>query len=103
MPGCRWRGSGWPNCSRRFRSGSRDQMTEALGLFHVMGGVEDRDTGAGKLFYSLEYGVAGLGVHSHSRFVEDEQFRIVEQADADVEPTLHPPGKLFGQVLLSLV
>ena len=43
--------------------------------------------------------MAGLGVDADRRLVEDEEAGPVEEADADVEPPLHPPGELLHPVV----
>ncbi len=41
------------------------------------------------MLHRLQDRVAGLGIDADGGLVEDEQLRLVEQADGDVEPPLH--------------
>ncbi len=68
-----------------------------------MGGVEHRYPLPRQVLDRLEYRVAGLGIDTDGRLVEDEKTWLVEQPDADVEPALHPAGVLLGQVVPPLV
>ena len=66
-----------------------DAVAEPLGLLHVVRRVEDGHAALSKLVHGFEDGVAALRIDAHGGLVEDEQLRLVEQADADVEAPLH--------------
>ena len=51
-----------------------------------------------QLLDALEDGVARLRIDADRRLVEDQQRRAVEQADADVEPALHPARELLDRI-----
>jgi hypothetical protein len=68
-----------------------DAVAQALGLLHVVGGVEDGGPGLGHPLDGREDVVAGLGIDAESGLVEQEHARGVHQAAGQVEAPLHPP------------
>src|ERR687892_53989 len=69
-----------------------DAVAEALGLLHVVGGVEHGQAFGAKRLHALEDGVAALGVDANSRLVEHQQLGPMQQPGGDVGPPLHAPG-----------
>ena len=65
-------------------------VAEALGLFHVVGGVEHREAVTPEHLDGLQDLVAALGIDTDRGFVEDQQRRAVQQAGGDVGTPLHP-------------
>jgi hypothetical protein len=76
-----------------------DAVAEPLGLLHVVRRVEHGHALRRQRLDRLEDRVARLGVDADGRLVEDQQLRVVQQADADVEPALHAAGELSGAVV----
>ena len=66
-----------------------DPVAEALGLLHVVRGVEHRQALAAERLDALEDGVAALRVDAHGRLVEHQELGVVQQAGGDVGPALH--------------
>lgn len=66
-----------------------DAVAELLGLLHVVRGVDDCEARRPKIPDALQDGVPTLRVNADGRLVEDEKAGSVEQAGADVEPSLH--------------
>ena len=64
-----------------------------------MGRVEDGHAALPQLVDGLEDGVAALRVDADGGLVEHQQLRLVQQADADVEATLHAAGVVVGAVV----
>ena len=79
-----------------------DPVAQPLGLFHVVGGVEDPDALAPERLDAGQDGVAALGVDADRGLVEHEQSRAVEEPDGDVEPALHATGIAGGAVALAV-
>jgi hypothetical protein len=75
-------------------------LDEALGLFHVVGGIEQGLAAFLEGFQVVEDGVAALRVHAHGRLVEQEQLRVVEHCGGQVEAAHHaaaePLHPVFG-------
>ena len=80
-----------------------DAIAEALRLLHVVGRVEDGHALPAELLDARQDRVAALRVDADRRLVEDEQPRLVEQPDADVQPPLHAAGELVGTLAGPLV
>src|SRR5690242_20150997 len=75
-----------------------DPVAQPFGLFHVVRGVQHGHPGAGQPFHALQDRVPALRVDPDRGFVQDQQLRLVQQADADVETPLHPAGVLLDLV-----
>ena len=80
-----------------------DAIAEALRLLHVVRGVEDGHALPAELLDARQDRVPALRVDADGRLVQDEQLRLVEQADADVQPPLHAARELVGPLAGPLV
>ena len=69
-----------------------DPVGKLLGLFHVMGSVQDGHALLVERLDRVEDGAAGLRVDADGRFVHEEQAGLVQQPNADVDAPLHPAG-----------
>ena len=74
----------------------RDAVAEPLGLFHVVGGVEERHAPGLELSDHAVDALAGLRIHPDGRLVEQEHAGTVDRAGGDVEPPLHPAREPVG-------
>jgi hypothetical protein len=79
-----------------------DPVAQPLGLLHVVGGVEDRHALLLERLDPRQDGVPALWVDPDGRLVEDEQTRLVEEADPDVQASFHPAGVGVGPLLGSV-
>ena len=66
-----------------------DAVAQALGLFHVVRGVEQRLAATAQRLEVVEDGVAALRIDADGRLVEDQDVGIVDQRGGDVEAPLH--------------
>ena len=64
-------------------------MAQALGLLHIVGGIDDAHAGPVQRLDALKDGVATLGVHTHRWLVQEEDLGLVQQPGTDVHPALH--------------
>src|SRR6266849_3854322 len=71
----------------------RETVAQFLGLFHVVGGIENRVALFAQLAKNLEDVLARLRIHSHSWFVKQNQFGLMHQSQRDIEPALHTAGE----------
>src|SRR5579872_5547986 len=55
-----------------------------------MRGVENRGAGRSQALDQIENRAAALRVDAHRRFVENQQFRPMENAAGEIQPPLHP-------------
>src|SRR5512146_1435240 len=67
-----------------------DPVAQPFGLFHVVRGVQHGHAGARQPLHALQDRVPALRVDADRRLVQDQQPRLVQQADADVEAPFHP-------------
>ena len=70
-----------------------DGIAEALGFFHVVGGVYDGSAFGAQFLDHLENAVAGLRIDAHGRLVEQHDARAVHQAGSHIEPAPHAAGQ----------
>ena len=66
-----------------------DSVSETFGLFHIVGRVEDANSFVTEPRNAFQNSVAALGIDTHGWLIENEQPWAVEEADADVQATLH--------------
>ena len=66
----------------------RDPVGELLGLVHVVGGQQHRLAERGEIAYDVPGLVPGGGVEAGCRLVEEEQLRITDEGDRDVQASL---------------
>src|SRR5690606_25920563 len=64
-------------------------VAEALGFLHVVRGVDDGRAAALEVEDGVENGVARLGIDADGGLVEEEELRVVDEGDGEVEPALH--------------
>jgi len=72
---------------------------QLLGLFHIMGGIEDGHALPAQLLHHVEDAAAALGVDAHRRLVHEQQLRPVEQPGGDVDAPLHAAGEGLDVIL----
>ncbi len=72
-------------------------MRELLGHVELVGGENYRLPGDGEFADQTLYGFGGLDVEAQGGFVEEQQRRLVDQADGDGQLLLHAPGELLGE------
>jgi len=77
-------------------------VAEALGLLHVVGGVEHRHALGRERLHRVQDCIAALRVHAHGRLVEHKQRRVVQHAQPDVQPPLHPARVGVGALVPAL-
>ena len=69
-------------------------VAEAGGLVHVVGCQKQGQPPLAELLQTLPDLVARLGVEARGRFVEDEQFRFVEEGSCHDQPPHQPAGEV---------
>src|SRR5687768_632072 len=74
----------------------------AFGFVHVMRSDQKGEPLAGQLMNVLPEFATRLGIDAGSRFVEQQQFGLVDQASRQSEPLLPAAGKLAGQLMAAL-
>ena len=87
---------------QQFAASDEGQAMAALGFVHVMGGDEEGQAAGGEKVDLLPEIAAGLGVHAGGGFVQQKEFRPVNQAGGQGQTLLPAAGKLAGQLLLAL-
>ena len=68
-----------------------DPITELLRLLHIVGRQQDCLAPALQFPDVVPNCVAGLRVHGHRGFVEEEELRVLYERHRDAHPPLHPP------------
>src|SRR5690606_36971843 len=68
-------------------------VTEALGLFHVMGGEHDGASGGAQLLHQLPYLPPRLGVEAGGGLVEEDEVGISHQGAAEGQALLLAAGE----------
>ena len=71
----------------------RDAIAEDFGLFHVMGGQDDRFAALARALDEGPEGVAGLGVEAGGRLVEEEDLGVVDQGGGEGDALLLAAGE----------
>ena len=82
--------------------GQVGEPVAALGFIHVMGGDEDRETAGGELMNLVPEFAAGLGVDAGSGFVEEQKFRLVDEASGEGEALFPAAGKLPSELVAAV-
>ena len=72
-------------------------MGVPVGLLHVVRGVHDRRARRGEPQDELPQALALAGVERRARLVEQQDRRVREQPDRDVEPLAVPSGERMGE------
>jgi len=68
-----------------------DPGAEALGFFHVVGGVEQGHTVGAESLDHFKNAVARLGIDADRGLVHEDEARPVNDSGSHIEPSLHPP------------
>jgi len=68
---------------------------EALDLFHVVGGVEQRLAARFQLLEVVEDRIAALRIDADGRFVEEQDVGIVEKTRGEIQPPFHATAEGF--------
>ena len=76
-----------------------DAVAEALGLFHVVGGVEDGHAFGAQGLDHLKDAIARLRIDADGGLVHEHQARAVDDAGGHVEAALHAAGELAGRMV----
>src|SRR5690625_236397 len=71
-------------------------IAEAFGLLHVMRSVKHGHAFGRQCLYRFQDCVARLRVDADGRFVENEQLRLMKQADPDIQAAFHAAGEFLG-------
>jgi len=69
-----------------------DAVGEALGLFHVVGGVNDGHAAVAQGLNHLEDAIAGLWIDADGGLVHEDKARLMNEAGGHVEAALHSAG-----------
>ena len=72
----------------------RDPVSEELSLIHVVGGEQHRHAERRQVLDHVPRLAAGRGVKAGGRLVEEQQFRVADQGNRDVQPPLLAAGQL---------
>src|ERR1035441_2361220 len=67
----------------------RDVAAQALGLFQVVRGQDDRSAPGIDVAQKIPHRAPYLDIHARSRLIEDQQARLVHERARDHEPSLH--------------
>ncbi len=79
-----------------------DEVADALGLFHVVGGVDDGAALIAQGADDVEDGVAGLRVDAGGRLIEQDERGIVDERGGEVEASLHAAGVFLDAVACAI-
>jgi hypothetical protein len=71
----------------------RHPIAQTLGLFHQVGGIDQRKAGLSQTGNRFEQMIARVRVHPHRGFIEQQQLGFVHHGTRQVEPALHATGK----------
>ncbi len=75
-----------------------DRVAQALGLFHVVRGVNDGGAFVAQTLDHFEDAVAGLRIDAHGGLVEQDEARTMDEAGRHVEAAPHAAGERLDGV-----
>ena len=87
-------GGGWPFRDDPAAADHRGLVGQVLRLVHVMRGQQDRLAQRGQVLDDLPRLVPRRGIESGRGLVEEQQIRVADQGDRDVQPPLLSAGQL---------
>src|SRR5262249_30860881 len=79
-----------------------DAVAKALGLFHVMSGVDERLAPRLQCKQVIEDGVAALRINANSGLVEQKELGIVQQRSGQIQASLHASTESADSVLRAI-
>ena len=86
----------------QFAVGNVSQPVAALSFIHVMRGDEKRQACGGKLMDLLPEIAARFRIHARRRLVQQQQFRLMNEAGRQRETLFPSAGKLAGELVFAL-
>src|ERR1700675_2670625 len=72
-----------------------DAVAEALGLFHIVGGVDEGFAAFLQRLEIVEDGIAALRIDADGRLIEQKNLRIVKQGRCQIQTPLHASAERF--------